>query len=168
MVVKECTECFATPDTVPPNPALGALPGLVNLRQVYDYTPGAVPQSSLIVQNTALASVASFAGMRCPPSFIYLANNRQLRTLDGFGALSYPTFPQGVTLFAIGNALSGPPSVQALRNLAGCPAGTTSPQPSSIFVDTATCPLQVFVPALFPLLAPGSLQMPSLPPSLCR
>jgi hypothetical protein len=146
LVIKECNNCFVTPDAGPARPALGGLPGLVNLRQMYDYTPGGVPTSSLIVENTALPDMSSFAGLRCPPGFIYLANNRGLRTLDGLGSLSYPTFSPGVTLFATGNALSGPESVQAVQTLAGCVAGGTSPQQSSMFVATAACTLPVCPP----------------------
>lgn len=143
MVVKECINCFATPDAAPASPALTGLPGLVNLRQVYDYTPGAAQLGSLIVQNTGFADMTSFAGLSCPPGFIYFNKNRQLGTLSGLGALAFPTSSPGVTLVATANALSGPASVQPLRVLAGCSVGGTNSLTLNTYIETASCTMKV-------------------------
>lgn len=141
LVVKECNNCFVTPDAAPGNPALIGLPGLVNLRQVYDYTPGVTPSAAIILENTAFVDLTSFSGLACSPGFFYLNKNRQLSSLNGLGGLSSPT--AATTFVATDNALSGPGSIQAVLNAAGCLGGGTGSQLATMYIQTASCTMQV-------------------------
>jgi hypothetical protein len=143
LVVSECNGCFSNANNPPANPALLALPGLINLRLMQDFTPGAAVLGSLIIQNTAMQNLLSFQGLTCPPGFINIASNLQLSSFLGLQRLSYPTFLPGVAFRATGNALVDPSSVQQIRVLAGCPTGNTSPQQSGVFIGTSQCSIDV-------------------------
>eukprot|EP00884_Botryococcus_braunii_P023498 jgi/Botrbrau1/9832/Bobra.0313s0011.2 len=139
LVVSECNGCLANPTTPPANPALLALPGLINIRQTQDFTTGAGILGSLILRNTAMQNLLSFQGLACPPGLVNIAGNRQLTSFLGLQKLSYPTFLPGVTFKAVDNPLTDPSSIQQIRVMAGCPSGTTSPQLSSVSISTAGC-----------------------------
>lgn len=135
--------CVLNQDAAPDKPALLGLPGLIKLQQIYDYTPGADDRGNIKVQNTFFLDMASLAGLACSPRYLYLVNNSQLSTLSGLEALSYPDPSLNFSMAVTGSALRGPQSVQALRNVAGCPSGCASSLPRYMNVETDGCNMLV-------------------------
>lgn len=139
VVVQECANCAISTNVGPTVSALAALPGLRSIQQFRGFK-GGVQLGSLIIKSTALPDLLSFSGISCTPGFIQITNNPRLGTFNGLeGARSF--FSPGPTVFAQGNPLLNFQSVSAIKQLAGCPTGLTSPLNSTFFVITAVCVL---------------------------
>lgn len=143
LVVSECSECSINPNARPAAPALLSLPGLVNVRQMRDFTPGAAFLGSLIVQNTAMGTLTSFQGLVCPPGFFNISGNYQLASFFGLQNLGFPSFLPGVRFYALNNPMTSPAAIQGIRVLAGCPTGISTPQRSAVLIATSGCTIQV-------------------------
>eukprot|EP00884_Botryococcus_braunii_P012368 jgi/Botrbrau1/21131/Bobra.0061s0025.1 len=140
LVVAECTNCTQDSSNSPQGTsrALTALPGLNSLRRFVGADP-----SSLFVINTAFRDFSqTFQSLLCAPGFVQIKDNRLLTSFDG---LKITANAPGPAFFAARNAVPGTNSgVRALRDLAGCPSGTSSSLTSAVFINTTTCVIQTW------------------------
>eukprot|EP00884_Botryococcus_braunii_P012371 jgi/Botrbrau1/21134/Bobra.0061s0028.1 len=180
LVIKECANCFAAPDTAPGTArALIALPGLASL---YRIAPPLNPPlgASLIVGNTAFPNFTpTFSGLQCSPSFVLITGNAALSSLQGLQNLA-AAVPPGPTYLITGSPQLSAAAATQLTTLAGCPAPIqTSPLTAGIqmffpnclvttwsqyckLVNTLTCDNPVFPPPPPPISPPPP--PPSPPP----
>lgn len=139
LVVSECANCAANPETpAVGNPGvLASLPGLANLKKFPTNAP-----SSLVIRNTGFASFDStFRALVCAPSQVQVSNNSRLTSFSG---LLLTSNAPGPAFYAAANPIPGTSAgVGALRGLAGCPSGDTSPLTSPCFIATTTCFVRV-------------------------
>jgi hypothetical protein len=141
VVIVECANCNANPDTPPASPKLQAVPGLAGLTKFWNFQQRSSAVSSVIVRGTAFVNfTASFSGMQCSPGFLQLSSMPFLTSLSGLGGLT-TTLRPGPSVVVAGNPLlAAGPSVAALSPLAGCPGGgSLSVLSSPISIATSAC-----------------------------
>eukprot|EP00884_Botryococcus_braunii_P016102 jgi/Botrbrau1/3175/Bobra.37_2s0005.1 len=139
LVIQECQNCGLDPNTPPSGTArtLSALPGLGSLKRFSGTA------NSLIVRATRFQDFfQTFGSLVCSPTFVQIEKNRVLTSFNG---LKITADTPGPFFNAPQNAVVGTSSgVAALRSLAGCPSGTTSPLTSQFYLETTTCVLRTW------------------------
>lgn len=141
VVIVECADCNANPDTPPPSPRLQAVPGLAGLTKFWNFQQRSSSVSSLIVRGTAFVNLsASFSGLRCSPGLVQLTSMPLLTSLSGLAGLTTSLRPGPSVSVVENRLLAAAPSVAALSSLAGCPgSGSVSVLSSPISIATAAC-----------------------------
>jgi hypothetical protein len=114
-----CWTCFGYYD-LPPVSRLTALPGLVNLKQVYRAQLPFYSNTWVIISGTAFTDMRSLAGLTCSPTLFLLYNNTLLKTLDGLQQLATPYTGAADFVATDSGPFTTAESVAALKGIAAC------------------------------------------------
>lgn len=148
LIVKECANCFAAPDTAPPG-TTRALTGLPGLASLYRIAPPTNPTAgaSLVVENTAFPSFATtFSNLTCTASLVLITGNAALSSLQGLQTL-VQAVPPGPTYLVSGSPLLSAAGATQLTALAGCPfPSSTSSLTAAIQLLLQNCVVTVCLP----------------------
>ncbi len=118
---------------------LTALPGLVNLKQVYRAPLSFNSDTWVIISGTAFTDMRSLSGLTCSPTFFQLFNNTLLKTLDGLQQLATPYTGAAGFVATDSGPFTTAESVAALKGIAACYGDFSGGIPGSFVSIPAGC-----------------------------